>query len=47
MVDPGGLWNLLVHPRQWLPMRRHLSGGGACVIDVTPIAVELLVEPTA
>ncbi len=47
IVDPGGLWNLLVHPRQWSPMRRHLGGGRACVIDVTPTAVELLVRPDA
>ena len=45
MVNPGGVWNLLVHPRQWGPMRRHVGGGEACVLDVTPSAVELLVTP--
>jgi nitroimidazol reductase NimA-like FMN-containing flavoprotein (pyridoxamine 5'-phosphate oxidase superfamily) len=38
-----GIWNMLTHPRQWVPMRRHLRGGAACVIDVTPTATELLV----
>jgi hypothetical protein len=33
---------MLVHPRQWLPMRRHLGGGAACVIDVEPTSTELL-----
>lgn len=42
VVTPRGLWNMLVHPRQWGPMRRHLGGGAACVIDVSPTAVELL-----
>lgn len=45
VVTPRGLWNMLVHPRQWGPMRRHLAGGAACVIDVTPTAMELFVEP--
>lgn len=45
ILDPAGLWNLLVHPGQWAPMRRHLGGGQACVIEVTPSAAELLLAP--
>ena len=44
IATPGGLWNMLTHPRQWHPMRRHLTGGAACVLDVSPTAVELLFE---
>jgi general stress protein 26 len=41
IVTPLGLWNMLVHPRQWRPMRRHLAGGSACVLDATPTSWEL------
>lgn len=42
VLTPGGLWNFVTHPAQWLPMRRHVTGGRACVIDVEPTAAELL-----
>lgn len=42
IVTPGGLWNMVIHPRQWGPMRRHLSGGAACVLDVEPTRAELV-----
>ena len=41
VITPRGLWNMLVHPRQWRPMRRHLAGGAGCVLDVTPTSWEL------
>jgi general stress protein 26 len=37
-----GLWNLLAHVRQWRPMSRHLRGGDACVIDVTPTSAVMV-----
>lgn len=45
IVTPGGLRNMLAHPRQWRPMRRHLSGGSACVLDVSPAGIEVLGGP--
>lgn len=42
VVTPRGLLNMLVHPRQWGPMRRHMAGGQACVIEVTPSSVEVV-----
>ena len=42
VITPRGLWNLLTHPRQWRPMRHHLGQGGACVIDVTPTAAQMI-----
>jgi len=45
VISPTGLRNMLVHWREWTPMRRHLRGGAACVIDVTPTAVELITGP--
>jgi hypothetical protein len=35
---------MLTYSRQWHPMRRHVTGGAACVLDVSPTAVELLFE---
>jgi len=46
VVHPRGLWNMLVHPRQWRPMRRHLSGGEACVIEFTPTNMEVVEAPS-
>lgn len=44
IVTPGGLWNMVTHPRQWRPMRRYLRGGSACVLDVSPTTAELAAE---
>lgn len=46
IITPGGLWNLLRHPRRWKPMRRHVRAGGSCVIEVTPTSAEWLDEKT-
>lgn len=45
VITPGGLWNMLTHPRQWRPMRRHLRGGAACVLDVSPTRIDVLAGP--
>lgn len=42
VITPRGLWNLLTHPRQWRPMRRHLRGGDACVLAATPTAADMI-----
>jgi general stress protein 26 len=42
VVTPRGLRNLLVHPRQWRPLRRHVSGGEGCVLDVEVTGAEVL-----
>ena len=42
IITPAGLWNLLAHPRQWIPLRRHTRKGSGCVIDVTPTRVEFI-----
>ena len=47
MATPAGLSNLVTHPRQWRPMRRHLRGGAACVLDVEATSVELISQPTS
>ena len=44
IATPRGLRNLLMHPHQWRPLRRHVSGGSACVLDVSPTSVELLIR---
>lgn len=53
VMTPAGLWNMLVHPRQWVPMYRYTSAAEGCVIDVTPTSFEIiedlsrLTRPTA
>jgi general stress protein 26 len=42
VVTPRGLWNMLVHPRQWRPLRRHVTSDDGCVIDVTATRAEWL-----
>jgi general stress protein 26 len=45
ILTPAGLWNMLVHPRQWIPLRRHTRKGNGCVIDVTPTRLEFIDRP--
>lgn len=45
ILTPAGIWNMLRHPRQWIPMRRHVLGGGACVIEVEPELAEMISRP--
>ena len=47
MATPAGLANLASHPREWRPMRRHLQGGAACVIDLEATSVELISQPAS
>ncbi len=42
VIHPPGLWNMLVHTHRWLPMRRYTSAAEACVIDVTPVSIEII-----
>ena len=47
VITPRGLWNMAVHPRQWGPLRRHVSSDAGCVLDVTVTGVAWLTRPGA